>query len=78
MENNSLSIFPPEIITTIVLLAISILLFNNAVAATAPPGSAIIFKFSANRIIVFFTSLSLTDNPSFNVCLLISKVISPG
>ena len=69
---------PPDIITTIVLLFVSIFLFNKALAATAPPGSTTNFKFSANCIIVFFTSSSLTDKPLINVFLLIAKVMSPG
>ena len=59
---------PPEIITIIVLFSTSSFLFNKAEAATAPPGSVIIFKFSASTTIVLLTSLSLTVNPSVSVC----------
>ena len=76
-----LSVSDNEVKKTIILLAENLKIIaepGGAVAATAPPGSVIILRFSANKIIVFFTSLSLTDNPFFKVCLLIAKVISPG
>ena len=69
---------PPEIITTIVWSLTSILLFNKAAAATAPPGSTTIFKFSASSTIVCLTSSSLTVNPPDRFCLFIAKVTSPG
>lgn len=74
----SKSIFPPDIITITVLLVISILLVNAAVAATAPPGSTIIFKCSAKNFIDFLTSSSLTTIPPKRLCRLIGNVNFPG
>ena len=70
--------FPPEIITITFLFLTFILLVKTAAAATAPPGSTIIFKFSARSMIVFLTSISLTDNPFLRCVLLIGNVILPG
>ena len=55
-----------------------IFLFNNAAAATAPPGSTIIFKCSESNIIVFLTSSSVTLIPPSRLFKLIGKVTSPG
>ena len=59
MANISKSILPPDIMTTTFLFFKSILFVNAAVAATAPPGSIIIFKCSAKNLIELLTSSSL-------------------
>ena len=76
--NLSKSIFPPEIITTTVLFFKFIFFVNAAVAATAPPGSTIIFKCSAKILIECFTSSSSTTIPPDKVLRFIGKVYCPG
>ena len=78
MANISKSILPPDIITTTVLFFISIFLVSAAVAATAPPGSTIIFKCSANTFIEFLTSSSLTTIHPANALRFNGNVILPG